>query len=179
MSAINETSRNQANEHSLAYTAFALGAPLAQSITIQASSGRNAVFAPALVTVPLAVPEISSEYDGSKVASFDVKSIAAGCYVATQNGAITPAVSCTIRYAGIKAASGEEVTHDQVFKVKNANALGVALAAEKVQKTTFPATFKGLSSLKPTILTAVTPPVNNLAAHMAFDDFVYTANVKK
>lgn len=137
------------------------------------------MFAPALVTGPLATAEISSVYDGSKVASFDAKSIAAGCYAATQNGVITPAVDCTIRYTGIKAASGEEVTHDQVFKAKSANALGIALAAEKVQKTTFPPNFVGLSSLKPNILTAATPPVNNRAAHMSFDDFVYTANVKK
>jgi len=176
---INKTG-HQANEHSLAYTAFALGAPIAKSITIQPSSGKNAVFAPALLTDPLARPEISSVYDGSKVAYFDVKSIAGGCYAATQNGAITPAVSCTIRYTGIKAGSNdEEVTHDQVFKVKNVNLQGISLAAEKVQHTTFPHNFNGLSSLKPSILTAATPPVNNLLAHMTFDDFVYTANVKK
>lgn len=174
-----EKFRYQANGHSLSYTAFALGAPIADSITIQPSSGRNAVFGPALLTDPLAQPEISSVYDGSKVVSFDLKSVAGGCYAATQNGAITPAISCTIRYTGIKAASGEEVFHDQVFKVKSVDALGIALAAEKVQKTTFPSNFNGLSSLKPNILTAALPPVNNLAAHMTLDDLVYTANVKK
>lgn len=118
-------------------------------------------------------------YDGSKVASFDMQSAAAGCYVATQNGVLAPAISCTIRYTGIKAASGEEVFYDQAFKVKSVNALGIALAPEKVQKTTFPHNFNGLSSLKPTIFTAAVPTVNNLVAYMAFDDLVYTANVKK
>ena len=108
-----------------------------------------------------------------------MKHAAAGCFAATQNGVIAPAISCTIRYTGIKAASGEEIFHDQVFKVKNVNVLGIALAAEKVQKTTFPHTFAGLSSLKPSILTAALPKVNNLVAYMAFDDLVYTANVKK
>jgi hypothetical protein len=148
-------------------------------LTIQASSKPNAVFAPYLLTDPLATPEISSVYDGSKVASFDMKSIAAGCYAATQNGALAPAISCTIRYTGTKAATGKKVTYDQVFQVKSVNLLGIALAAENVQKTIFPKDFNGLSSLKPTILTAALPAVNGVTAQMAFDDVVYTANVKK
>lgn len=148
-------------------------------MTIQAASKPNAVFAPYLLTDPLATPEISSVYDGSKVASFDMKSIASGCYAATQNGVLAPAISCTIRYTGVKAASGKEVIHDQVFEVKSVNLLGIALAAEKVQKTTFPRDFDGLSSLKPNILTAALPAVDGVTAQMAFDDVVYTANVKK
>jgi hypothetical protein len=174
-----EMLRHWANECRLSYTAFGLGAPIPGTLTIQAASKPNAVFAPYLLTDPLATPEISSVYDGSKVASFDAKSIASGCYAATQNGALAPAISCTIRYTGTKAATGKEVTHDQVFEVKPLDLLGIALAAEKVPKTSFPKNFDGLSSLKPEILTAALPAVDGVTAQMAFDDFVYTANVKK
>ena len=137
------------------------------------------MFAPYLLVDTLAQPKISSVYDGSKVDSFAVKSIAGGCYASTQSGAALPAISCTIRYTGIKAATGAEVLHDQVFEIKSVNALGLALAAEKVQKTTFPGTFNGLSSLKPRVLTAALPNTRDVNVHMAFDDFVYTANVRK
>lgn len=147
-------------------------------MTIQASSKPNAVFAPYLLVDPLATPEISSVYPDSKVASFDVESVASGCYAATENGALAPAISCTIRYTGTKA-SGEEVTFDAVFEVKNLNLLGVALAAETVQRKAFPASFKSLTSLKPEILTAALPAIDGVTAQMAFDDFIYTAHVKK
>lgn len=174
-----EMARHWTNEYRLSYTAFGLGAPIPGTLTIQASSKPNAVFAPYLLTDPLATPEISSVYEGSKVASLDLKSIASGCYAATQNGALAPAIGCTIRYTGTKAATGKQVIHDQVFEVKSVNLLGIALAAEKVQKTTFPSNFNGLSSVKPNILTAALPAVDGVTAQMAFDDVVYTANVRK
>jgi hypothetical protein len=148
------------------------------TLTIQASSKPNAVFAPYLLVDPLATPEISSVYSGSKVVSFDMESIASGCYAATENGALAPAISCTIRYTGTKV-SGEEVTFDAVYEVKNLNLLGVALAAEKVQTKYFPPSFKGLTSLKPDILTAALPAIDGVTAQMAFDDVIYTAHVKR
>ncbi|PIA91806.1 hypothetical protein CB0940_09198 [Cercospora beticola] len=163
----------------LAYTAFGLGAPVAGAITIQASSKPNAIFAPYLLTDPLAKPEISSSYSGSQVVSFDMKSVASGCYAATQNGALAPAISCTIRYTGTKATTGEEVTFDAIFLVKKLNAAGVSLGPEPVQTQVFPARFSGLKSLKPRILTAALPAVGGLTAQMALDDITYTANVRK
>jgi hypothetical protein len=89
----------------------------------------------------LATPEITSSYSGSKVVSFDMESIASGCYAATEQGAAAPPISCTIRYTGTKV-SGEEVTFDAVFTVKNLNLLGIALAGEAVQTQRFPSSFK-------------------------------------
>jgi hypothetical protein len=107
-----------------------------------------------------------------------MESIASGCYAATENGALAPAISCTIRYTGTKV-SGEEVTFDAVYEVKNLNLLGVALTAEKVQRKSFPSSFKSLTSLKPDILTAALPAIDGVTAQMAFDDIIYTAHVKK
>jgi hypothetical protein len=162
----------------LSYTAFGLGAPVPGTLSLQPSSKPNFVLAPYLLTDPLATPEITSSYSGSKVVSFDMESIASGCYAATQNGAAAPPISCTIRYTGTKV-SGEEVTFDAVFTVKNANLWGVALAGESVQTQRFPSSFKGITSLKPKILTAAIPAINGVTAQMGFDDLVYTTYVKK
>jgi hypothetical protein len=89
-----------------------------------------------------------------------MKSMAAGCYAATQNGAIAPAIDYTICYTGIEAVSGKEVIFDQVFKVGAASSIGVALTAVEVQEAAFPGTFVGISSLKPSVLTAALPAVD-------------------
>jgi hypothetical protein len=162
----------------LSYTAFGVGASAPGALSLQASSKPNFAFAPYLLVDPLATPEISSSYSGSKVVSFDMESIASGCYAATEQGAVAPPISCTIRYTGTKV-SGEEVTFDAVFEVKNLNVLGVALAGQDVQAKRFPPTFKGLTSLKPNILTAALPAIDGVTAQMGFDDLVYTAYVKK
>jgi hypothetical protein len=107
-----------------------------------------------------------------------MESIASGCYAATEQGVVAPPISCTIRYTGTKV-SGEEVTFDAVFEVKDLNVLGVALTGQDVQAKRFPPTFKGLTSLKPKILTAALPAIDGVTAQMGFDDLIYTAYVKK
>jgi hypothetical protein len=162
----------------LSYTAFGVGASIDGALALQAKSRPNFAFAPYLLVDPLAKPEISSSYSGSKVASFDVESIASGCYAATEQGAAAPPISCTIRYTGTKV-SGEQVTFDAVFEVKSLNLLGIALAGESVQTKRFPASFKDLTSLKPNILTAALPAVDGVTAQMGFDDITYVAHVKR
>ncbi|GAB7365959.1 hypothetical protein MBLNU230_g7287t1 [Neophaeotheca triangularis] len=161
---------------SLSYTAFGLGQPVPNTLTIQPSSRDNAVFAPYILTDPLATPEIYVDYPGSQTVSFDMRSIASGCYAATQNGALAPAISCTIRYTGTKR-DGSEVTHDFRYRVQKVNLLGIALSAEKVQKTTFPSSFRDLVSLRPEVVGKDLLGVD--LAQMAFDDVVYVAHVTK
>jgi hypothetical protein len=128
---------------------------------------------------PLATPEISASYPNSKVASFDAESIASGCYAATENGVLAPAISCTIRYTGTKAGTGEQVTFDAVFEVSTPlNVAGIAIGPQKLQKKVFPSQFRGITSLKPRVLTAALP-AGGVTAQMAFDDFVYTVYVRK
>jgi hypothetical protein len=127
---------------------------------------------------PLATPEISTSYPNSKVASFDAESIASGCYTATEQGLLAPAISCTIRYTGTKAVTGEQVTFDAVFEVTALNVAGVAIGSQKLQKKAFPKQFRDITSLKPRVLTAALP-AGGATAQMAFDDFVYTAYIKK
>jgi len=161
---------------SLEYTAFAYGAPT--PLFIQPSSKTNLALAPYLLNDPLATPKISASYSGSKVTSFDAESIVSGCYAAAQNGILAPAISCTIRYTGTKAVTGEEVIFDAAFEVTTLNLLGIAIGPQTVQKKSFPKQFRGITSLKPRVLTAALP-AGALTAQMAFDDFVYTAYTRQ
>lgn len=99
-------------------------------------------------------PKISSGYTGSKVASFDIKSIAHGCFVQARQGVVvSPAFACTIRYKGTDAGSGEAKIFDAPFKVVKRNMSGFAAGPEKVQVVEFPESFgTGLTSLEPSKL---------------------------
>jgi hypothetical protein len=174
-----ETSRGRiTNQISrLSYTAIGVGASAPGALALQASSKPNFSLAPYL-SGGLATPEISSSYSGSKVVSFDMESIASGCYAATHQGAAAPPISCTIRFTGTKT-SGEQVTFDAAFVVDNPSLLGVGLSGQSVQTKRFPSNFKGLTSLKPNILTAALPAIDGVTAEMGFDDITYTAHVKR
>jgi hypothetical protein len=178
---------------SLAYNAFGYGAPNAEVLAvglldlkignIQPSSKPNFFVAPYVVTGGLGTPEITTTYPGSNVVSFDAESIASGCYVATNNGAAAPAIACTIRFTGRKAVTDEEVIFDKAFTVGPQNVIGISLPPVPVQKVVFPATFKGLKSLKPKVIVPALPVLTGLdgplkTIQMAFDDFTYTAYVK-
>ncbi|KAI7493664.1 hypothetical protein KC367_g8476 [Hortaea werneckii] len=161
----------------LTYTAFGLGAPAPGSLTIQASSPDNAVFAPYITTGLLTQPAIGT---GKDTLSFDMKSIANGCYAATENGALAPAIDCTIRYTGFKAGSEEKVTHDYVYETCAVlDILGVALQSAQVKTTRFPPSFSNLEKIEPEVLTAALPAVQGVTVQMAFDDVAYVANVQK
>ena len=151
---------------------YGLGAPIPKTITIQASSPNNAIFAPYILAGgPLVQPTISSKYPNSKVVSFDLKSIADGCYAATENGILAPAINCTIRYTATKA-TGKTVTYDVDYSV--GNVLGIALKAVPVKKHAFPIlSFREVTEVKPTIIKAVLPNIVGAVAQMAFDDMEY------
>ena len=145
---------------------------------IQPFSSPNFAVSPALGVDPLATPEISSSYPDSRVTSFDAESISSGCYAATEQGLLAPAISCTIRYTGTKAVTGEQVTFDAVFEVTTLNLAGIAVSPQVLQRKAFPRQFRDITSLKPRVLTAALP-AGALTAQMAFDDFVYTVYIKK
>jgi hypothetical protein len=160
---------------SLAYNGLGCGSPLALVNNIQPSSGSNLLIAKSVL------PEISSAYPGSKVTSFDMESVASGCYLPSRNGLLAPAVSCTIRFTGTKAVSGLDETLEFEFVVKK-GLIGIALAPIPLQKKPFPTRFSGLRSLRAEILTTDVPVVDDLpiaTASLVMDDAVYTAHVEE
>jgi hypothetical protein len=164
----------------LAYTAFGVGSPVPGATTVQPYSKSNAVFAPYPVTKLLTQPKISSDYTGSNVASFDMESIAHGCFVALQQGAVAPALSCTIRYIGTKAGSGKKVIVDKEFKITKPGLYGLSTGPETLQKVIFKDEddLKGLVSLEPSILKPTILVVKGVVAQMGFDEIAYTAHVR-
>ncbi|KZM24108.1 uncharacterized protein EKO05_0010262 [Ascochyta rabiei] len=161
----------------LQYIGYGLGAPVPGTITIQASSAKNAIFAPYLLAgAPLVMPVVFSNYTDSKVLSFDLKSIADGCYAATQNGILAPAINCTIRYTGTKR-DGKEVVYDSVYGT--GEILGLALHAIPVKSHEFPVLdFSDLVQVKPKIIKATLPNLLGAVAQMAFDDMTYEVTLK-
>jgi hypothetical protein len=150
--------------------------------TIQARSPKAAAFAPFPMRDPLATPKISSSYNGSKVDFFDATSIASGCYLETTYRAIGPAITCTIRYTGVKAESDEEVVFDIRFDAKGTGPYGSARQAKEVENRSFEGMLVGLKSLEPSILNSSLPgsgaSVDNVNVRIMFDDFQYVAHVQ-
>lgn len=108
-------------------------------------------------------------------------STASGCYAATQNGALAPATSCTIRYTGTKR-NGSKVVYDYEYRVRNVDLAGTALSAEKVRRTMFPSRFRDLVSLEPEVVDGGLLGLvlgEGVVAQMAFDDLAYTAYVEE
>ena len=160
-----------------------LGLPDIKIGNIQPSSKPNFFVGPYIPAGGLAVPEITTTYAGSNIVSFDAKSIAAGCYVGTNNGAAAPAMGCTIRFTGVKAVTGPDVIFDFAFIVGPQNLIGISLPPVQVQKVVFPPTFKGLKSLKPKVIDPALPVITGMdrsikTVQMGLDDFTYTAYVK-
>lgn len=151
--------------------------PNPKAVTIQPYSEPNVAVAPSIL---LAKQNISSIYAGSKVASFDMKSIAHGCFIQGPARVTSPAFGCTVRYVGTKAGSGKQEIFDAAFNVTKRNIYGFAAGPEKVQVVEFPATFDGLTSVEPSIW----KPANLRATEgslvqMAFDEVTYTAHVRE
>jgi len=139
---------------------------------IHASSGENLFFN----------TSISSNQPNSKVASFDVASIAVGCYVSTRNGLAATAISCTLRCTGVKATSGDKVFHEPKFTVVGLLKLGVSVSKEPLQNNVFPSDFTGLESFGCEIDQSNLDAAAILrlrVASIAYDDFVHTVHFRK
>lgn len=122
---------------------------------------------------------ISSEYPNNKVTSFDVDSIAAGCFAAAKEGLLAPAISCKMRFTGVKAKSGsDDVVHYAEFEIGKVNLLGFSLIKEKLQNVVFPSDFTGLKSLKSEMVDSGLSIFKDVDG-MAFDDFVHTVHIKQ
>jgi hypothetical protein len=124
-------------------------APSSLLISIQPSSGKKSLTAPALLSGGNLVQAVITP--DSQTAHFALHSIASGCYGSAGQGAIAPAIDCTIRFEG-KNTKGETAEHDFVFKVPVARdgslaslvdklirvTVGVSIKSVPVQKTQFP-----------------------------------------
>lgn len=133
--------------HSLNFSSFVYGMPLADSI--QPSSGRSLAIAPYILSgSPTEPPEITISYPGSDVTSFDMQSITHACALATQQGIVMPATKCTILYTGTKV-SGDKVTLEATFEPDGFVDVGsISLFEVKMKKVSFlHAHFDGLTRL--------------------------------
>lgn len=154
-----------------------------EAISIAPSSPDYFAFGPYLLKAGelLATPNITSIYAGSKVASFDMKSMSSGCGLSTQNGVVAPAFSCVIRYTGVKAGTGKIVTFEaKPFIIAGPRILGLPVSSnsEKVQRVEFPAEFNGLTSLSFEIVKPKFLPVKKVISAVAIDDVTYTVHFR-
>jgi hypothetical protein len=120
--------------NSLTYHDCGLGAPVQGTVALQAASPPNAIFAP----YPLPTGQLSIKI-ADDISYFDMKSIAAGCYLATQNGLAAPPVGCTIEFTGTKT-DGKTVKISFTFDAGEKDLFGIGLAAKKMQDFVFPTT---------------------------------------
>jgi hypothetical protein len=159
-----------------AYTNLPVRTPIKGDLTIQALSKPNLVLAPDTGTDRSVKPKISSLFAGSNVTSFDMQSVAYGCTLVLPNGLIVYPSTCTIRFVGVKAGSGDTVSLDAEFDLETSQ----ARFATKVQRMMFPQTFKELTSLEASILSSDGQSgFDNTTVEMAFDDFFYTVHFRE
>jgi hypothetical protein len=172
---ISQTNPIANHMHSLDYSGFAYAAPLKYAIA--PSSKPNLIVTPYILskpkdstepTTPLPEGEISIPAE-SEVISFDAESVSQACSLALQNGLIIPAIGCTILWTGVKADSSEkDVTFEAEYKPDgDLDLLNLSVGGVKMKDLPFPDNFKGLKSLKPTVL----KPKTGVLVQMGFDDF--------
>jgi hypothetical protein len=161
--------------HSLDYSGFAYAAPLKYAIA--PSSPTNLIVTPYILTKPkdsteptTPLPEGTISIPAeSEVTSFDAESVFQACSLAGQNGAVIPAIECTILWTGVKAdSSKKDVTFEAEYKPDGILDIGViSVGGVKMKDLPFPDNFKGLKSLKPSVL----KPKTGVLVQMGFDDF--------
>jgi hypothetical protein len=180
---ISQTNPFTDHVHSLDYSGFAYAAPLKYAIA--PSSKPDLIVTPYILTkpkdsteptTPLPEGEISIPAN-SEVTSFDAESVFQACSLALQNGLIIPAIGCTILWSGVKAdSSKKDVTFEAEYKPDGVlDLLNLSVGGVKMKKIPFPDDFKGLKSLKPTVL----QPNTGVLVQMGFDGFKHTLYFKK
>lgn len=180
---ISQTNPFTDHVHSLDYSGFAYAAPLKYAIA--PSSKPDLIVTPYILTkpkdsteptTPLPEGEISIPAN-SEVTSFDAESVFQACSLALQNGLIIPAIGCTILWSGVKAdSSKKDVTFEAEYKPDGVlDLLNLSVGGVKMKKIPFPDDFKGMKSLKPTVL----QPKTGVLVQMGFDGFKHTLYFKK